>query len=271
MSRLPENSEPAPAKINLALHVRRRRADGYHDLETLFAFTRFGDRLLAEAAADWSLDVTGPMAEMAGSGPDNLVLKAARAYAAAVPACARQAFRLDKQIPVAAGLGGGSADAAAALRLLDRLSGAAVGAAALERIGATLGADVAACVRSESAFGTGVGADLAPGPRLSGLPLLLVNPRVAVPTGPVFAGWDNVDRGPLGTDWRQARNDLAAPAIALQPVIASVLAWLHGLPGVSLARMSGSGATCFALFETDAALAAVDVPADWWHAKTELL
>jgi 4-diphosphocytidyl-2-C-methyl-D-erythritol kinase len=261
--------EPAPAKLNLALHVRARRPDGYHDLETLFAFTRFGDRLGAEEADDWSLTVEGPMAAAAGPVAENLVLWAAHAFAAATGSRARYAFRLEKRIPVAAGLGGGSADGGAALRLLNRMEGAGLPLAELERIGAGLGADVPACVRARTAFGTGVGEALADGPHLAGVGVLLVNPRVAVPTGPVFRGWDGVDRGPLGFDWRHGRNDLEAPAIALQPVIAAVLAWLRGLPGVTLARMSGSGATCFALFEGE--VPHVAPPEDWWVTATELI
>jgi 4-diphosphocytidyl-2-C-methyl-D-erythritol kinase len=262
-------AEDAPAKINLALHVRRRRDDGYHDLETLFAFTRFGDRLTATEADDWSLDVVGPTADAAGPLAENLVLWAVHAFAAATGIRERYAFTLEKHIPVAAGLGGGSADAGAALRLLDRLTGHPLGEAGLERIGAGLGADVPACVRSRPAFGSGAGEALVDAAPLPPLGVLLVNPRVAVPTGPVFRAWDRVDRGPLGHDWRMARNDLEAPAISLQPVIADVLAWLRGLPGASLGRMSGSGATCFALFE--GAISPVEAPNGWWVQSTALL
>lgn len=260
--------EEAPAKLNLALHVRGRRADGYHVLETLFAFTNFGDRLWASPAPDWALDLAGPMAGAAGPDRDNLVLRAARAFAAASGRAERFAFRLEKHIPVAAGLGGGSADAAAALRLIDRLTGAGLGERRLRAIAATLGADVPACVGSRTAWGAGVGDDLRPGPDLAGLGVLLANPRVAVPTGPVFAGWDGVDRGPLGSDWIAGRNDLEAPALGIAPVIGEVLAWLGGLPGVRLTRMSGSGATAFALFEGEAP--DTPPPADWWTAATRL-
>jgi len=262
-------SEPAPAKLNLALHVRARRQDGYHDLETLFAFTRFGDSLDAVPADDWSLAVHGPTADAAGPLEDNLVLRAAHAFADASGSSARYALQLEKRIPVAAGLGGGSADAAAALRLLNRLAGAPLRSGDLERIGATLGADVPACVRSATAFGGGKGEALSPGPNLAGTPVLLVNPRVPVPTGPVFRAWDGKDHGPLGADWRAARNDLEAPAVGMQPVIADVLAWLRSLPGVALARMSGSGATCFALF--DAAVPDVPAPHGWWTQASHLL
>ncbi|TPE58713.1 4-(cytidine 5'-diphospho)-2-C-methyl-D-erythritol kinase [Sandaracinobacter neustonicus] len=261
-------AEPAPAKINLALHVRGRRADGYHELETLFAFTRFGDRLEARQADGWSLSLTGPTAGAAGPLADNLVLRAARAFEAQAGG-RRYALTLDKHIPVAAGLGGGSADAGATLRLLNRLAGEPLAEADLERIGAALGADVPACVRNRTAIGTGVGEALTDAAALTGMGVLLVNPRVAVPTGPVFKGWDGQDRGPLFSDWRQARNDLESPAIALQPVIADVLDWLRALPGVSLVRMSGSGATCFALFE--GAAPEVAPPEGWWAVSTELL
>lgn len=265
---LPDGSEAAPAKVNLALHVRARLPGGYHALETLFAFTRFGDRLQAGEAADWSLAVSGPAAASAGPLNDNLVLRAAHAFAAATGSRQRFAFRLDKQIPVAAGLGGGSADAAAALRLLNRRAGAPLDQPALEALAAELGADVPACIASRTAWGHGRGEKLRPGPILSGQHLLLVNPRVAVPTGPVFAGWDGQDRGPLSADWRAGRNDLQAPAIALAPVIAEVLDWLAALPGATTARMSGSGATCFALFDTPPP--DTPPPHGWWCQATAL-
>ncbi len=262
-------AEHAPAKINLALHVRRRRDDGYHDLETLFAFTRFGDRLHATEADDWSLEVGGPTAGAAGPLGENLVLWAAHRFAKATGTRERYAFMLEKHIPVAAGLGGGSADAGATLRLLNRLTGHPLGEAQLEHLGASLGADVPACVRSRPALGTGAGEALVDWVELPPMGVLLANPQVAVPTGPVFRAWDGQDPGPLGHDWRAARNDLEAPAIRLQPVIAEVLAWLRTLPGASLVRMSGSGATCFALF--DGAVPDVGAPNGWWVQPTALL
>lgn len=271
MTLAPAGVEEAPAKINLALHVRRRRADGYHELETLFAFTRFGDRLTAFPADQWSLDVVGPTAGAAGPSVDNLVLRAVEAFVAATDWAARHALRLEKHIPVAAGLGGGSADAAATLRLLNRLAGNVLDEPALEEIGARLGADVPACVRSRATFGAGAGERLGSAPPVSGAGVLLVNPGVAMPTGPVFAAWDGVDRGPLhpDDDWRLARNDLQAPAIGIAPVVADVLDWLQGLEGATHVRMSGSGATCFALF--DGAPPDVRPPDDWWSIATELL
>ncbi len=270
--------EHAPAKVNLALHVRERMPEGWHRIETLFAFTRFGDVLSAEESEDWSLAVSGPFAAAAGPAEANLVLRAAHAFAAQSGTRARFAFRLDKRIPAAAGLGGGSADAAATLRLLARATGAAPGADDLERLAAALGADVPACLASRTSRGTGRGDILAPAPPVAGVPLLLVNPGVEVPTGLVFRGWDGVDRGPLAEGEtlevaRAGRNDLERPAIAREPVIAEVLEQLRAGPGVLLARMSGSGATCFALFArpADRNAAAAGLPAHWWRAATELL
>lgn len=266
-------TETAYAKVNLALHVRARMPDGYHALETLFAFTRFGDTLVAERAETLGLTLEGEYSEAAGPDQDNLVLRAARALAPDLGA----RLHLTKRIPVAAGLGGGSADAAAALRLLNRLWGLNRPIEDLEAIGAMLGADVAACIRSETVRGSGRGELLEFAPPVTDTPILLVNPRVAVPTGPVFKGWDRTDRGPLpeGGTLEAAligRNDLEAPALAIAPVIADVLAWLQVQPGAGLTRMSGSGATCFALFVDDAAAqaAARAVPNGWWATATQL-
>jgi 4-diphosphocytidyl-2-C-methyl-D-erythritol kinase len=273
-------AETAYAKINLALHVRRRRADGYHDLETLFAFAEAGDGLEAEPADALSLAISGPFAAALAVSDDNLVLRAARALRAAFGIEAGAALRLDKRLPVAAGIGGGSADAAAALRLLARLWGLDDGDPRVATIAADLGADVPACLASETARGEGVGAALAPVAEagLAGLPLLRVNPGVPLATGPVFAGWDGVDRGPLALGdplaaARAGRNDLEAPARALVPAIGGVLARLAAAPGVLLARMSGSGATCFALFADERArdAAAVTMGAQgWWCLATRL-
>jgi 4-diphosphocytidyl-2-C-methyl-D-erythritol kinase len=275
-------TETAPAKINLALHVRARGADGYHRLETLFAFTAFGDTLSAAPADALTLTVRGAFAG-AIDDPDNLVLRAARALARHAGVAARAALVLDKAIPVAAGLGGGSADAAAALRLLNRLWGLGLDEAALVAIGATLGADVAACVVSRTVRGEGRGERLTAvdGAGLRGLPVLLVNPRVAMPTGPVFAGWDQVDRGPLaasaGLDAiAVARNDLESPALALAPIVGQALAELGATRGATIARMSGSGATCFALYLSandcaDAAKMLAAMRSSWWVQSTQLL
>lgn len=240
------DSETAYAKINLALHVRERMADGYHRIETLFLFAADGDRLSIAPADALSLEIVGPFAAGLSSGPDNLVLRAAAALGQGRGA----ALRLEKCLPVASGIGGGSADAGAALRLLARHWKVE---ADLVEIARTLGADVPACLLSEPARGEGRGELLTPvdAGALSGMPLLLVNPGVPVPTGPVFAAWDGVDRGPLG-DAFAGRNDLEEPAIALAPAIGVLLDRLKAQPGVRLARMSGSGATCFALFEREA-------------------
>lgn len=269
--------EPAPAKINLALHLRRRRPDGYHDLESIFAFTDFGDRVSAndgDGDGDGlALSLSGPMAAAADVGDDNLVLRAARALAAAAGIAPRAQLHLDKQIPVAAGLGGGSADAAAALRLLNRLWGLDWPLERLAALAEPLGADVPVCVFSRTMFGAGKGEQLSPWPdSMAGTPLLLVNPRVAVPTGPVFAGWDRQDRGGIdpGAPLAALRNDMTAAAVAIQPVIAEVLDRLAAQSPL-LSRMSGSGATCLALFETmaarDAAAAAL-ATTGWWLCPT---
>lgn len=274
-----EMRETGWAKINLALHVRARRADGYHAIETLFAFVDAGDALVAEVADNDSLVLDGEFAEGLSAGEDNLVRRAlallrARHGAGRVPPLA---LRLTKALPVAAGIGGGSADAAALARLVRRHFLPEVGNAALERLVSPLGADVAACVASETCLGVGTGNELSPAPELalSGTPVLLVNPRQPVATGPVFAAWDGVDRGPLftGADLRAqlfaARNDLQRPAIAQCPAVADVLTELGGLRPW-LARMSGSGATCFALFdapaERDAAVRHLkDRRPGWWQ------
>jgi 4-diphosphocytidyl-2-C-methyl-D-erythritol kinase len=273
-------TEAAPAKLNLALHLRHRRIDGYHALETLFAFTRFGDTLHGEAADVLSFEASGDYAEAAGQGPDNLVLRAARALAQAAGITAGARLRLEKHIPVAAGLGGGSADAAAALRLLNRLWGLDWPVSRLVALAARLGSDVPACVVSKSVFGHGRGEALEPwagagAGSVSGRPVLLVNPRVALPTGPVFAGWDGQDLGPLDPEAPLAslRNDMTAAACTLAPVVGEVLSAL-AQTGPQLARMSGSGATCFALYEDDAARdAAARALAGhgWWQASTALI
>ncbi len=267
--------EAAPAKVNLALHLRRRRPDGYHDLETLFAFTDFGDTLWVEEGSRLSLTVNGPFAAAVGEG-DNLVLRAARALAGAGGCLANAALVLDKRIPVAAGLGGGSADAAATLRLLNRFWRLDWPLDRLAAIAAPLGADVPACVFSRPLAGEGKGDALSSVDiDLGGTPILLVNPRVAVLTGPVFARWDGVDRGALDPAlWRTARNDLALPAIAIAPVIADVLDALNAT-GADFVRMSGSGATCLALYPAAAACAAAHAALaaahpGWWITATTL-
>ncbi len=274
--------EAAPAKVNLALHVRTRRADGYHELDSIFAFTDYGDTLAAEPADALSLAIDGDWSGAIAGEADNLVLRAARALQAAAGTGQGAAIRLTKRIPVAAGLGGGSADAAAALRLLNRLWGLDWPAARLAELGETLGSDVPACVHSRTLRAQGRGERMDElGDVLAGLPILLVNPRVAVPTGPVFRGWDGVDRGPLADGDPLAaamagRNDLQPSAVAIAPVVDEVLAVLAASPAAAMVRMSGSGATCFAIYDdaigcgVDAALIA-DLYPGWWVRATHLL
>lgn len=263
-------TDTAHAKLNLALHVRGKRADGYHEIETLFAFCEDGDALGGGRSEEWSLEVSGPFARDVPTGEDNLVLRAARALQQAAGHSDGARLLLSKQLPVASGIGGGSADAGAALRLLTRLWDLEPTLAA--EVAPTLGADVPACLLSQSCRGSGAGDRLEPVDLgLSGTPVLLVNPRAPLSTAEVFDRWDGIDRGPLG-DWRDGRNDLEAPAIALVPAIAEVLAWLRGRPGAEFVRMSGSGATGFALFAGDADRdrAAAAVPEQWWRLATRL-
>lgn len=264
-------SEPAPAKLNLALHVRGRRPDGRHQLETLFAFCTDGDLIHAEPADCLSLDVTGPFGAALVGDDDNLVLRAARALARHAGVKSGAALKLVKNLPVASGIGGGSADAAATLRLLSRMW--RIDPAHAEAVAPSLGADVLACLFSMTALGSGVGDELhlVEDPAIANSPVLLVNPLIPISTGAVFARWDGIDRGPLG-DWREGRNDLAAAAREVAPVIDNLLEWLSRQLGAHFARMSGSGATCFALFDTEDERdrAAAAVPADWWHLATFL-
>ncbi len=262
-------SELAPAKLNLALHVRGRRPDGRHDIETIFAFCTDGDLVEAEAADDLTLSASGPFA--GDIADDNLVMQAAEALRARTGVAAGARLRLKKNLPVASGIGGGSADAAAALRLLTRLWRVDPAHAAV--LAPALGSDVPACLVSMAARGGGAGdeLELLDDPGIAGSPVLLVNPRIPLPTGAAFAQWDGEDRGPLG-DWRQGRNDLEAPAIGLVPEISGVLDWLRSREGATFVRMSGSGATCFALFDSEAArdAAAATAPGPWWHLATFL-
>lgn len=257
--------EPAPAKLNLALHIRGKRADGRHDLETIFAFCVDGDQLAAEPADELSLAIVGPFAEALDGEEDNLVLQAARALAEAAGVSEGAKLTLQKNLPVASGIGGGSADAAAALRLLTRLWGILPDHASAVAPG--LGSDVPACLLSMTARGEGAGDELqSVDAGVAGRAVLLVNPLEPLSTAAAFAAWDEEDRGPL-SDWREGRNDLESPARGLVPAIGEVLDWLSSQPGSSFARMSGSGATCFALFEDEATrdAAAFACPPEWWH------
>ena len=265
--------EIACAKINLALHVRRRREDGYHEIETLFAFVDQGDLLSSRPA---QVDTVETVGEFAGNLLEPHLNLAMRALAQ-LPRPTGLAITLEKRLPVAAGLGGGSADAAAVFRIVEAAHGLPDD---WPDRAARLGADVPACVRSEVAVGRGTGTKLDPIENdLAGTPVLLVNPREALPTGPVFEGWDGVDRGPLpegsasGIATR-GRNDLQASALALCPSIGRVLDALRRTEPL-VTRMSGSGASCFALYSEPEALNAAaaelqrDHP-DWWYLEGRL-
>jgi 4-diphosphocytidyl-2-C-methyl-D-erythritol kinase len=263
--------EIAPAKLNLALHVRGELPDGRRAIETIFAFCTDGDRLSAEPADDISLVVSGHFASDLAGLEDNLVLRAAKALREAAGVESGAAIRLDKKLPVASGIGGGSSDAGAALRLLTSLW--QIDPAHAGAVAPGLGSDVPACLLAMPSRAEGAGDQLTPIDlaELCGTPVLLVNPRVPLSTADVFAGWDGADQGPLG-DWREGSNGLEASATALVPQIETVLAFLGTRPAASFARMSGSGATCFALFDSDSARdeAAASVPREWWHLATSL-
>lgn len=264
----------APAKVNLYLHVTGKRADGYHLLDSLAVFPAVGDKITVEAAPTCTLDLCGPFGASLTSEPDNLLLRAARALAPERGAH----LRLEKNLPVASGIGGGSADAAATLRALSRLWG--LKPENLSDLALQLGADVPVCLRSVPTRMQGIGEILAPAPRLPHFGMVLVNPGVAVPTPAVFktrtGGFTPAPRLPgcwadataMAADLARCTNDLQDAAIALEPVIATVLATLSALPGALLARMSGSGATCFALFANEAAAttAAQQISQkEWWR------
>lgn len=263
-------AEPAPAKLNLALHVRGKLPDGRHALETIFAFCTDGDRLEVEPAEELDLEITGPFAETLSSS-DNLVLKAAAALRQASGSDQGARLFLDKKLPVASGIGGGSADAAAALRLLTGFWG--IDPAHATAVAPMIGSDVPACLLSMTARGEGAGDSLRliDDPSIAGTPVLLVNPGVPLSTREVFAAWDGTDRDSLG-DWRDGRNDLEEPARKLAPAIGDVLDWLSGEDGANFVRMSGSGATCFALFDSEETRdgAAAACPPNWWHLATYL-
>ena len=284
-----ELADFAPAKVNLTLHVIGRRPDGYHELESLVAFADVGDRLTFVPGGTLALDMTGPTADAAGAGGDNLVLKAARALAERVDGLRLGRFRLEKLLPVAAGLGGGSSDAAAALRLLSRVNDLSLDDARVRDAAKATGADVPVCLAPKARMMRGIGEILSDPFALPELPAVLVNPGVAVPTRDVFAALAapaltqpaqaddffaiNADAAALVSILAARRNDLEIPAIRIQVVIADVLEALQASPDCLLARMSGSGATCFALFGSAGAAhdVAQRMQADhpgWWVRAT---
>jgi 4-diphosphocytidyl-2-C-methyl-D-erythritol kinase len=252
-------AEKAPAKVNLTLHVLGRRADGYHEIESLVGFADVGDALTFSPGGALALAVGGPTGPAAGDVADNLVLKAVRALAERVPDLKLGRFSLSKRLPVAAGLGGGSSDAAAALRLLASANGIARDDPRLMQAAVATGADVPVCLDPRTRRMGGIGEILSDPLDLPRLPAILVNPGVAVSTRDVFAALRlppvapaqaGRPAGTLLDEIANGRNDLEAPAIELEPAIAELLAVLGRLPGCRLARMSGSGATCFGLFES---------------------
>ena len=292
---MPVLSDQARAKVNLTLRVNGRRVDGYHDLESVVAFADCADGLTLAPGPDLDLKMSGPLAQACGDTSDNLVLKAARLLAERVPDMKAGSFSLDKALPVAAGIGGGSADAAAALRLLAQLNGLALDDPRVVEVAKLTGADVPVCVNSLGCVMSGVGETLEP-LSLPTMPCVMVNPGVPVATRDVFnalglrngellVGATDVllqDRWPDAKasleDWVEAlaasSNDLEAPAMRVQPVIGEVISALNATNGAWLARMSGSGATCFAIYENtaDAGRAAEQIRRDhpgWWvHAGT---
>jgi 4-diphosphocytidyl-2-C-methyl-D-erythritol kinase len=287
--------ENGRAKVNLTLRVVGRRTDGYHDIESMVAFADCADHLTLTPGSELELSATGPLAGACGATSDNLVIKAARLLRERVPELKAGSFTLDKVLPVAAGIGGGSADAAAALRLLAQLNGLALDDERLHAVALATGADVPVCLASRPCVMTGVGESLLP-LSLPIMPCVMVNPRVPVATKDVFnalglrngellVGATDVLRG---TAWPEAgasvedwvevlaasSNDLEGPATRIQPIIGNVISALSATNGAWLARMSGSGATCFAIYENtaDAGRAADDLRRDhpeWWvHAGT---
>ena len=276
--------ESAPAKVNLTLRVLGRRDDGYHEIESLVAFADCGDRLTLAPGGELALAVSGPRSGQAGADADNLVLKAARALAARIPGIKLGAFSLEKNLPVAAGLGGGSADAAAALRLIAQANCLPPGDPRVFEAARATGADVPVCLDPRPRLMRGIGEILSEPLVVPPLPAVLVNPGVAVATKPVFAAWTPAAEPSTPFDLAAAKgggierllyllaaqaNDLETAAIQLAPAIAGVLAGLRALPGCRLARMSGSGATCFGLFSSTAeAIAAAKIAQrrnpDWW-------
>lgn len=292
---MPALVEEGRAKVNLSLRVVGRRADGYHDLESVVAFADCADRLTLEPGGELRLATTGPLAAACGETSDNLVFKAAKLLADAVPNLKLGAFALDKVLPVAAGIGGGSADAAAALRLLARLNNLSLDDPRLQEVALATGADVPVCLFSRACDMTGVGEQLLP-LALPSMPCVMVNPRVPVATKDVFrelglrngellVGATDVleapawpEQGGSIADWvdvlETVANDLEAPALRIEPVIGDVLEVLRDSAGVKLARMSGSGATCFAIYgaAAEAHAAAENIRRDhpgWWvHAGT---
>lgn len=281
----------APAKINLTLHVLGRRDDGYHDLESLVVFAGTGDDLRLEPGDGLALEVSGPTAPLAGNDADNLVMKAARLLAERVQGLRVGTFHLTKRLPVAAGIGGGSSDAAAALRLLGRLNGLPLSHPALREAARLTGADVPVCLEPRARMMRGAGEEVGPALNLPRLFAVLVNPRVPVETPTVFKAlglkpgqglsaavhpaFEESSPGALLTMLKETRNDLEPPARKVQPVIGEALGLMGETDGCRLARMSGSGATVFGLYDDCEAAAKAGqqirrLRPDWWVKATSL-
>lgn len=296
-ARSPERLEFAPAKINLTLRILRKRPDGYHDLESLVVFAGAGDTLRLVPGASLGLDVDGPTAVDAGPTDSNLVLKAARALQAKIGGLRTGHFHLTKRIPVAAGLGGGSSDAAAALRLLAGLNDLPAQDSRVIEAARATGADLPVCLDPQPRIMRGIGETLSAPFRLPALHAVLVNPGVPVPTGAVFGALADARAGApsaieddpasrcveagkpsfeaLIDALAASSNDLEAPAILLFPAVGETLGALRGIASCRLARMSGSGGTCFGLFASvdeaeDAAARLVRAHPNWWAQATEL-
>jgi 4-diphosphocytidyl-2-C-methyl-D-erythritol kinase len=284
-------AENAPAKVNLTLQVLHRRGDGFHEIESLVAFADFGDRLDFALGGALALTVAGPSAAHAGAGTDNIVLKAARALVECVPRLKAGSFRLEKNLPVAAGLGGGSSDAAAALRLLAQANNLSSSDTRLYAAARATGADVPVCLDPRPRLMRGIGEILSDPLVLSPLPAILVNPGVALATRLVFAGWAPALEAVAPLDLAALvkiknaeqlvaylatqANDLEPAAIKLAPAVGDVLVALRALVGCRLARMSGSGSTCFGLFSSvDERSAAARILRgkypSWWVRETKL-
>jgi 4-diphosphocytidyl-2-C-methyl-D-erythritol kinase len=287
-------SEQAPAKINLTLHIVGRRSDGYHELESLVAFAAVCDEVSFALGETLSLEVRGPFASALGAGDDNLVLKAARELSRQVERLRLGRFTLTKHLPVASGIGGGSADAAAALRLLSRANSLASDDPRLFAAAAAVGADVPVCVDPCARIMRGIGEVLSAPIALPEFPAVMVNPGVPVETRAVFAALarersttgyaapsdrmfvaDGLSRAALIEALTGARNDLEPVAVRIEPLVGDVLTALRATEGCRLARMSGSGATCFALFDSasaavEAARSVQSVQPTWWVRPTAI-
>ncbi len=250
-----KNQETGYAKLNLALHIRGRLPNGYHELETIFAFVDQGDLVSVSDDQALSLTISGPFADGLGL-QDNLIMQAASLLQKEYDVSTGAKLHLVKNLPVASGIGGGSADAAAALRLLNRYWELNLSQVELERVAEPLGADVPACVASKTAIGRGIGQNLQPlcNDDLSGMYVLLANPLVAISTQDIFSQWNGIDKGPLGTGnifdaLVDGRNDLQSIAITLEDSIAPLLTVIGNTNAIST-KMSGSGATCFGVYES---------------------